>query len=72
MNGHELMSGEVCRLSDPSVQRRERIIRRIVLLVFIAALANFVATKTGCALPSAHELWERLVFLGQAVANIAA
>jgi hypothetical protein len=72
MDAADFISDKVCKRQHPLAERRARIFRRIVLLAFTVALANLVATMTGCALPSAHELWDRLVSLGQAIANIPA
>jgi len=70
MDGEDFISGKVCKRNHPSAERRARIARRIVLLAFTVALANLVATMTGCALPSAHELWDRFVSLSQAIVSI--
>lgn len=70
MDGEDFISGKACKRQDPSAERRARVARRIFLLALTVALANLFAAMTGCALPSAHELWGRLVSLSQAIASI--
>lgn len=72
MDAEDYTYARVCKLGDPSVEKRARMVRRMVLFAFIIALADFVVARTGYALPSAHELWSHVVSLGQAIVNIPA
>jgi len=70
MDGEDFILSKVCKRQHPSAERRARIVRRIFLLASTVALANLFAAMTGCALPSAHELWGGLVSLSRAIASI--